>query len=677
MCAGEGRGLGLGPNMARTRLHLIGVLVLVVLHVAYADWKVSLQKAVTIHQNGDLAGSTPFYREALTENPELRKNWAVLTNYALAIQADSPAEAAEAFREVISMTPDAADAYYNLGRALTDADDLEAAEEAFGACLQLNPADAEAYYDLAMVQLRQRPAKTDAAVGCVRASIELNPSDGKAWVALGDGLAAQREWAESCDAYREACKLRPQHMPSWSSLGNIQEERGQFQEAEASWRKAISIGSAGASEGGEGGEVDVGLLSGTYQNLGAMLRRNDRWEESRVAYNAAIKLEPSSVEAYMGLGRSGAAPIEGADKGNREYLRYLRDSYGNALQLQPTNAGAYTAIGEGMRMYGLHGGCEEFDGAGALDMYRHALSLLPTNTLSLTHVAFGEREACPAEVTERLMGSAEEASVRVSADGALESLNAEEPTVESLSSQSPQKSASALSEALASWRSNGLAVFPSLLGGKALDSLLEHVRDAQKGNHTADYTAVTRDKNNRCHKALPVSEAREALDAIAQQLQPFFEEALGTSSPALLESGFMVTGPGASGQNWHRDVAPAVVSRSSVTVSVQVSLVDTAVNQGCLEVIPGSQVFDADVSDITRQEVMPKVKLAVPRGTVTVYALHTMHRGTANTHTADRPFYFFTLIGDGLTPPGLAYTIQPDDVGKWQMLERTIQPRVE
>ena len=128
--------------MARTRLHSIGVLVLVVLHVAYADWKVSLQKAVTIHQNGDLAGSTPFYREALTENPELRKNWAVLTNYALAIQADSPAEAAEAFREVISMTPDAADAYYNLGRALTDADDLEAAEEAFP-CIGESQGDTE------------------------------------------------------------------------------------------------------------------------------------------------------------------------------------------------------------------------------------------------------------------------------------------------------------------------------------------------------------------------------------------------------------------------------------------------------------------------------------------------------------------------------------------------------
>ena len=72
--------------------------------------------------------------------------------------------------------------------------------------------------------------------------------------------------------------------------------------------------------------------------------------------------------------------------------------------------------------------------------------------------------------------------------------------------------------------------------------------------------------------------------------------------------------PGAAAQNFHRDVAPAVVSRSSMTVSVQVSLVDTAATQGCLEVIPGSQVFSTDVSDRERQESMPKVKVAVPAG---------------------------------------------------------------
>ena len=62
-----------------------------------------------------------------------------------------------------------------------------------------------------------------------------------------------------------------------------------------------------------------------------------------------------------------------------------------------------------------------------------------------------------------------------------------------------------------------------------------------------------------------------------------------------------------------------------MTVSIQVSLVDTDATQGSLEVIPGSQTFDPAVSDRTRAETLPKVRVAVPKGSVVVYALHTMY----------------------------------------------------
>lgn len=51
----------------------------------------------------------------------------------------------------------------------------------------------------------------------------------------------------------------------------------------------------------------------------------------------------------------------------------------------------------------------------------------------------------------------------------------------------------------------------------------------------------------------------------------------------------------------------------------------------------------------------PRLRLALPAGSVAVYALHLLHRGSANTAPADRPFYFFTLKGPGCagesTPP--------------------------
>lgn len=65
------------------------------------------------------------------------------------------------------------------------------------------------------------------------------------------------------------------------------------------------------------------------------------------------------------------------------------------------------------------------------------------------------------------------------------------PTVESLSAP-PPTSAAQLKTSLDLWRTNGLVIFPSLLDQDDVDALLAHVRSAQHGNHTADYTAVVR-----------------------------------------------------------------------------------------------------------------------------------------------------------------------------------------
>jgi hypothetical protein len=181
----------------------------------------------------------------------------------------------------------------------------------------------------------------------------------------------------------------------------------------------------------------------------------------------------------------------------------------------------------------------------------------------------------------------------------------------------------------------------------------------------------------------------------------------------------MVTSPGAEEQQFHRDVAPAaslpfeslpplharspahphsrtphsrtvaspapvhpctrapvhpctraplqVVSRSSLSVSCQVSLEDTAATQGALQVVPGTQAYDSRVSDRERlaDPKYAQLPVAVPAGTVAVYMLHLMHRGGANTHSKERPFYFFTLMGRGIAPPGLAYTMQLDDIGRF------------
>ena len=100
-------------------------------------------------------------------------------------------------------------------------------------------------------------------------------------------------------------------------------------------------------------------------------------------------------------------------------------------------------------MYGLSGGCEELEGRSALDLYRAALQLVPQNTLALTHVAYGDREPCAAETTERLMcsdGGDAAAECPSDADG-LDTTGAPPPSVASWRRRSPRHPRSAMATA--------------------------------------------------------------------------------------------------------------------------------------------------------------------------------------------------------------------------------------
>ena len=94
--------------------------------------------------------------------------------------------------------------------------------------------------------------------------------------------------------------------------------------------------------------------------------------------------------------------------------------------------------------------------------------------------------------------------------------------------------------------------------------------------------------------------------------------------------------------------------------SVQVSLVDTAADQGALEVAPGTQRGGAPAGEGEGTVV------AVPAGTVLFYAPSASHRGRGNRLGRDRLFLGLTLLGEGgVVPPGIPYALQPHDLGRW------------
>lgn len=615
-------------------------------------WQLRLQAAMDSQGKGEMAEAARLYREAMELHPPLQGAWPVLTNYGLSVQPAQPDAAVRAFRAVVRLVPDGADGYFNLANALVDVGELEQAVGAFEACLAIAPEDADAHYNLGAALLGAR--QPERALSALHAAARLAPADGKAHLGLADCLMRLGQVEEAETSYARARELRPAHAPTLAASGNCAEERGDLAAAEALWKRALAL------------EEDDAV----YANMGAMLRRANRLPESRAAYAAAVRLNPRNAEAYIGLGKCYRAPAKeaGTLAQRRAYAQYLASTYGQAIRIAPEHVGAHLAVAEGLAMWGERGACDELGGKSALDFYAEALRLQPQNTNAATHVAYDaaatEAESAPATFA---LSPAELAAPHAT-------------TLVELSVDLPPAGApesaweSARKQAMHLWRAHGAVVFPRLLTLEEVAPLLAAVRAAEQDANATDYTQVTRGSalGARTHKALPVCEAKGALEAIVARIGPFLHTALGGGSEEplpLMESGFMVTRPGAKEQAFHRDVAPGVVSCSSLSASLQVALEDTAANQGALQLKPGTHVFDpsAPFADGMDGADMPEVTLALPAGSVVIYALHLIHRGSANSAAADRPFYFFTLKGRGYAPPGLAYTIRPEDIAQWKL----------
>ena len=58
----------------------------------------------------------------------------------------------------------------------------------------------------------------------------------------------------------------------------------------------------------------------------------------------------------------------------------------------------------------------------------------------------------------------------------------------------------------------------------------------------------------------------------------------------------------------------------------------------------------------------------MPPGALFIYDTRLWHRGGANRSDRDRPIYYVTLMGGGRLPPaGLPYTIEPAEIGCFEL----------
>jgi protein O-GlcNAc transferase len=227
-------------------------------------------------------------------------------------------EAAAAYRQVLTLRPDFAEAHNNLASALMD---LGQTEEALAACrraLDLNPNLAEAHVNLANA-LTAAGRPEEAVISCRRA-LALTPNNAEACNNLGNALGKTARPEAAQAAYRQALAIRPDFAEARCNLGASLAQTGRLEEAIIAFREALSL------------QPDYAAAA---SNLGAALTELARPDESIAACRTALAANPADANALSNLGNA----LKDAGRLDEAVASYRR-----AIALKPGDSSTHSNL---------------------------------------------------------------------------------------------------------------------------------------------------------------------------------------------------------------------------------------------------------------------------------------------------------------------------------------------
>jgi tetratricopeptide (TPR) repeat protein len=222
-----------------------------------------------------------LYEKALALEP--RQAEEILVNLGNSLRAmGRGTEAVNAYRKAIDTNRDFLPAHMNLAAALHAGGDLAGAEAAYRALLKLKPKLAEAHQGLGTVlKDAGRPGDAEAVE---RAGLALNPANPNLRAALehniGVSIGMQKRTDEALKHFERARTLAPHLSIVDYSRANALQGAGRFEEALASYRKAIASN-----------PLDINA----HRDFNQLLYRMNRDDEFLKSYDAAAQRAPNAA----------------------------------------------------------------------------------------------------------------------------------------------------------------------------------------------------------------------------------------------------------------------------------------------------------------------------------------------------------------------------------------------
>lgn len=223
------------------------------------------------------------------------------------------------YQEAVSIAPDYAEGFNNLGYVCLQLARDEDAEEYLQRALTLNPELTNAHYNLGT--LFQRTGRTEQAQASYEKAIALGPDNAEAQFSLGGLFFALGKDDEALASLHRATQLDRDHFAAHHSLALVYQRLGKLDDARNSCKRAVLL--------------NPEFFLGHY-NLAMILRQMNELQEATASLYRTIALSPRFIEAYFELGNL----LREQDQNDAAVLYYEK-----AIALQPDHSQAHNNLG--------------------------------------------------------------------------------------------------------------------------------------------------------------------------------------------------------------------------------------------------------------------------------------------------------------------------------------------
>ncbi len=318
----------------------------------------AVQRAMTLHQSGQLVEAEKLYRSILATNPDHFEALHFLG--VLQAQQGRLQEAEALMARSLQRNTTVPDAFVNYARVLHSLKRPEDAIRNSDRALAINPRMPGAL--IIRCNALRDLGRHDEALAAIQNARALDPNNPVILAALGDMLWSLKRPNDALTAYQQAIKLNPNDTEMWCRCGILLNELKRANEALSAFDRAIAL-KADQAEAWRGRAKALHFLQrheeAAQSDARAIALRRDykdawsgrtlslhllgRHQEAIECCRQWLALDPNSADANCGMG----ACLEAADR-LEEALEY----FDRALAINPTHADALLNRGETLHFLG-------------------------------------------------------------------------------------------------------------------------------------------------------------------------------------------------------------------------------------------------------------------------------------------------------------------------------------